>query len=157
MLRSDVANQTSPSRGLQPQNFKTIAEQFQENQFGIVQVPYLNNSNNSPTDIQETVKNIMTSLNEYNNIRPLTITTPPIGERLLGLRIIELYLPMSPTVVLKSKKEKLYVTLDFENCLTIDALVNSGAYIKAITQNELDRIKQQAPNNIFKTDDHLDF
>ena len=42
---------------------------------------------------------------------------------------------------------------DFENVLTIDALVDSGAHIRAIAQSELDRIKQQAPTNVFKVDD----
>ena len=42
----------------------------------------------------------------------------------------------------------LFVPLDFENGLTIDALVDSGAYVSAIAQKELDRIKQQAPSNV---------
>ena len=54
---------------------------------------------------------------------------------------------------LKPKKEMLYVPLDFENGLTIDALVDSGAYVSAIAQRELDRIQQQAPSNILKIDD----
>ena len=59
---------------------------------------------------------------------------------------------MSPssTVVLKRKKEMLYVPLDFENGLTIDALVDSGAYVSAIAQKELDRIQQHAPSNILE-------
>ena len=44
----------------------------------------------------------------------------------------------------------LYVPLDFENGLTIDALVDSGAYVSAIDQKELDKIKQHAPSNILK-------
>ena len=48
-------------------------------------------------------------------------------------------------------KDMLYVPLNFENGWTIDALVDSGAYVSAIAQTELDRIKQQAPANIFKT------
>ena len=51
----------------------------------------------------------------------------------------------------------LYVPLDFKNGLTIDALVDSGAYVSAIAQTELDRIKQQAPGNIFKIDDPPNF
>ena len=50
-----------------------------------------------------------------------------------------------------------YVTLDFENGLTIDALVDSGAYVSAIAQKELDRIKQQSPSNILKLDDPPNF
>ena len=61
-------------------------------------------------------------------------------------------MPLSSTFVLKRKKEILYVPLDFENGLTIDALVDSGAYVSAIAQKELDRVKQQAPSNILKID-----
>ena len=51
----------------------------------------------------------------------------------------------------------LYVPLDFENGLTIDALVDSGTYVSAIAQEELDRIKQQSPSNILKNDDPPNF
>ena len=61
------------------------------------------------------------------------------------------------TIVLKQKKEMLYVPLDFENGSTIDALVDSGAYVSAIAQKKLDRIKQQAPSNILKNDDPPNF
>ena len=61
-------------------------------------------------------------------------------------------MPLSSTIVLKRKKEMLYVPLAFENGLTIDALVDSGAYVSAIAQKELDRIQQLAPSNILKTD-----
>ena len=69
----------------------------------------------------------------------------------------ELYIPLSSTIVLKRKEEKLCVRLDFENGLTIDALVDSEAYVSAIAQTELDRIKQQAPANIFKIKDPPNF
>ena len=69
----------------------------------------------------------------------------------------ELYLPLSSTIVLKRKKEMLHVPLDFKNSLTIDALVDSGAYVSAIAQKELDRIRQQAPSNILKIDDPPNF
>ena len=51
----------------------------------------------------------------------------------------------------------LYSPLDFETGLAIDALVDSGAYVSAIAQTELDRIEQQAPANIFKIDDPPNF
>ena len=47
----------------------------------------------------------------------------------------------------------LYVPLDFQNNLTVDALVDSGEFVSAIAQNDLDTIKQKAPNNILKIDD----
>ena len=51
----------------------------------------------------------------------------------------------------------LYVPLDFKNGLTIDALVDSGAYVSAVAQKELERIKQQAPSNILKNDEPPNF
>ena len=51
----------------------------------------------------------------------------------------------------------LYVPLDFENGLTINALFDSGAYVSAIAQNKLDRIKEQSPSDILKIDDPPNF
>ena len=58
----------------------------------------------------------------------------------------EFYMPLSSTIVLK-RNEEFRVPLEFETGLTIDALVDSGAYLSAIAQKELDIIKQQAPYN----------
>ena len=69
----------------------------------------------------------------------------------------EVYLPIISTVVLKTKQEKLYVPLDFENNLTVDTLVVSGAFVNAIAQNDLGTIKLKAPNNFLKIDDHPNF
>ena len=54
----------------------------------------------------------------------------------------ELYHPLTSPVFLKRKKEMLYSPLDFENNVTVDALVDSRAYVSAIASNELDVIKQ---------------
>ena len=51
----------------------------------------------------------------------------------------------------------LYFPVDLENGLTIDAFVDSGAYVSAIAQKELDRIKQYSPINILKIDDPPNF
>ena len=51
----------------------------------------------------------------------------------------------------------LYVPLDFENNLTVDALVDSGAFVSAIAQDDLETIKKKAPNNILKIDDPPNF
>ena len=86
------------------------------------------------------------------------ITTSQTEERLVSDDFKnELYIPLSSTIVLIPEKEMLYVPLVFENGLTMDALVDWGAYVGAIVQSELDRIKQQAPANIFKIDDPLLF
>ena len=65
----------------------------------------------------------------------------------------EVYLPLISIVVLKRKQEMLYVPLNFENNLMVDALVDSGAFVSAVAQDDLDTIKQKAPNNILKIDD----
>ena len=66
-------------------------------------------------------------------------------------------MPFFSTIVLKRKKGMLYVPLHFKHGVTIDALVGSGAYVSAMAQTELDRIKQQAPANIFEVDDPPNF
>ena len=50
----------------------------------------------------------------------------------------------------------LYITLVFDKSPTIDALVDSRAFVRAIAQNELNSIKQQAPC-ILKIEDPSSF
>ena len=58
---------------------------------------------------------------------------------------------------MKRKQEMLYVPLDFENNLTVDALVDSGAFVSAIAQDDLETLKQKAPSIILKIDDPPNF
>ena len=96
----------------------------------------------------------MTTLNGDTTTPPLTTATPLIEEGLVREeQTDEVYLPLTSTVVLKRKQEMLYVPLDFENNLTVDALVDSRAFVSAIALDDLDTIKQKAPNNILKIDD----
>ena len=100
----------------------------------------------------------MTTLNGDTTIPPQTTAPPLIAERLVrDEQTNEIYLPLTSTVVLKRKQEMLYVPLDFENNLTVDALVDSGAFVSAIAQDDLDTIKQKAPNNVLKIDDPPNF
>ena len=88
-----------------------------------------------------------------DNICAPKITTSQIEERLVRDQFTnELYMPLSSTIALKRKKEMLHIPLDFENGLTIDALVDWGAYVPAIAQIELDWTKHQAPTNISRSD-----
>ena len=88
----------------------------------------------------------------------LTTATPLIEEGLVrDEQTNELYLPLTSTVVLKRKQEMLYVPLDFENNRMVDALVDSGAFVSAIAQDDLETIKQKAPNNILKIDEPPNF
>ena len=100
----------------------------------------------------------MTTSNGDTTTPPLTTATPLIEEGLMrDEQTNEVCLPLTSTVVLKRKQEMLYVPLDFENNLTLDALVDSGAVVSAIAQDYLDTIKQKAPNNILKIDDPPNF
>ena len=47
--------------------------------------------------------------------------------------------------------------LDFETNLRVDALVDSGAFVSAIVQNDLDTRKEKTQNNILKIDDPPNF
>ena len=124
------------------------------NQTGSTLVQSLNDSKKPQSEIQQRERNIIANDNGDGNISPPTITASHIEEQLVKDDITnELYIPLSSTIVLKPKKKMLYVPLDSENGLTIDALVESRAYVTAMAQSELDRIKQQAPGNIFKNDD----
>ena len=100
----------------------------------------------------------MTTPNGDTTTPPLTTATPLIEEGLArDEQTNEIYLPLTSTVVLKRKQEMVYVPLDFENNPTVDALVDSGAFVSAIAQDDLKTIKQKAPNNILKNDDPPNF
>ena len=76
---------------------------------------------------------------------PLTTATPLIEEGLVrDEQTSGVYLPLTSTVNLKRKQEMLYVPRDFENNLTVDALVDSKAFVSAIDWNDLHAIKEKA-------------
>ena len=100
----------------------------------------------------------MTSPNGDTTTPPLTTATPLIEEGLVrDEQTNEIYLPLTSTVLLKQKQEMLYVPLDFGNNLTVDALLDSGAFVSGIAQDDLETIKQKAPNNILKVNDPPNF
>ena len=133
-------------------------EQSSGNQTGNGPVLFLDYSKNYSTYTQYTEQHVVTTPNG-DTITPLLITaTPLIEERLVrDEQTNEVYLPLTSTVFLKRKQEMLCVPLDFENNLTVDALVDLGAFVSAIAQDDLETIKQKAPNNIFKIDDPPNF
>ena len=151
--RSDVESQTSPMKETSSQVCVSITEPILGNQ-----TRKLNDSKKPPPEIQRNEKNITANDIADDISFPPRITDSQIEEQLVRNDITnEHYMPLSSTIVLKRKKEMLYVPMDFENGLTIDALVDSGAYVSAIAQNELDRIKQHAPSIILKIDDPPNF
>ena len=69
----------------------------------------------------------------------------------------QIYLLLASTVVLKRKQEILYVLLELQINLTVDAVVDSGEYVSAIALNDLDTIKQNAPPAVLRIDDPPNF
>ena len=115
-------------------------------------------SNKQQDEIQRNEIGLITYGNGDDKISPPEIATSQIQEQLVRNDITnELYIPLFSTIVLKRKKEKLYVPLDFDNGLTIDALVDPGAYVSAIAQEKPDRIKQESPSNILNINDPPNF
>ena len=156
--RSDVESQTSPIKETSPQVSVSSTEPLLGDQTRSALVPSFNDSTEPSSEIQRNESDMMNSDSGDDNISPPSITISQIEEQLVRDDITnELYMPLSSTIVLKRKKEMLYVPLDFENGLTIDALVDSGAYVSTIAQKELDRIKQQSPSKILKIDDPPNF
>ena len=151
--KTNVASQTSPPKRTQAQNYVVTTEHLPGNQTGNDPLPFFNCSKNCPTDIQNSEQHVMITLNGVTTTPPLTTATPLIEAVLVkDEQTKEVYLPLTSTVNLKRKQEMLYVPVDFENNLTVDALVDSGAFVSAIVLNDLDTIKQKARNNILKND-----
>ena len=145
----------SLTKGNQSQNHVIATKQSPETQTGNEPEPFLSCSNCRPTDLQESETQTLTTRN--GNIPALTISTPLSKERLVrDEQTNEMYLTLNSMVGLKRKQELPYVPLDFGNNLTIDVLVDSGAYVSANDQNELDTIKH-APSNVLKFDDPPNF
>ena len=156
--KNDVEAQTLPIEETSSQVSGSDTEPLLENKTRSIPVQFPNDSKKQQKEIQRDEKDLKTYGNGVDNISLPEITTSQIEGRLVRDDITkELYMPLSTTIVLKRKKEMLYVPLDFKNGLTIDALVDSGAYVSAIAQKELDRIKQQAPSNILKIDEPPNF
>ena len=154
--KTTVASRTLPSKGTQPQNNVETTEQPSRNQTRFEPVTFLNCSKNCPTDIQISEQHVTTTLNGDTTTPPLTTSIPLIEEGLVREeQTKKVYLPDKrglSTVDLKRKQGMLYVPLEFKNNITVDALVDSGAFVSSIAQNDLDTIKEKAPNNILKID-----
>ena len=156
--KNDVEAQTSPIKETSSQVSGSDTESPLDNQTRSIPVQCPNDSNKQRNEIKRSKIGLITYGNADDTISPPEITTSQIQKQLVRDDITnELYMPLSSTIVLKREKKMLYVPLDFENGLKIDALVDSGAYVSVIAQKERDRIKQQAPSNILKIDDPPNF
>ena len=140
--KNDKQSQTSPIKETSSQVSGSSTEPILGDQTGITSVQCPKDSEKQQNEIQRNEIDMTTYDNGDDNMSPPVITISRIEERLVKDDITnELYMPLSSTIVLKRKKEMLYVPLDFKNGLTKDALVDSGASIGAIAQKELDSIE----------------
>ena len=122
--RTDVESQTSPIKETSTQVSVSSTEPLLGDQTRSALVPSLNDSTNPSSEIQRNEIDMMNSDSGDDNITPPAITISQIAEQLLRDDMTnELYMPLSSLIVLKRKKEMLYVPLDFENGLKIDALL----------------------------------
>ena len=122
--KNDVEAQTSPIKEVASQVSGSDKETPLENHTKSIPVQCPNDSNKQQNEIQRNEIGLTTHDNGDDNISPPEITTSQIREQLVRDDITnELYMPLSSTIVLKRKKEMLYVPLDLENGLTIDALL----------------------------------
>ena len=108
--RSDVESQTSPIKETSSQVSVSRAEPLLGNQTRSALVPSLNDSKKPGSEIQRNDIDMMTWDSGDNNISPPAITISQIEKRLVrDDSTNELYMPLSSRIVLKRKKEMLYV------------------------------------------------
>ena len=156
--KNEVESQKSAMHETSPQVSGPSTEPLPGKQTVSTPVRSLNYSKKRQYEIQRRGMKITANDNGDGKTCPPKVTNSQIEEKLVGDDITnDLHMPLSSLIDLKRKKEMVYVPLDYQNGLTIDALVHSGAYVTAIAQTELDRIKQKNPTNIFKIIDTPNF
>ena len=82
-LKTNVASQTSPPKGTQPQSHVVATEHPPGNQTGNEPVSFLICAKNSSTDIQNTEQPAVIALNGDTTTPPLTTRTPLVEEGLV--------------------------------------------------------------------------
>ena len=113
--RSDVESQTSPIKETSTQVSVSSTEPLLGDQTRSALVPSLNDSTQPSSEIQRNEIDMMNSDSGDDNITPPAITISQIAEQLLRDDMTnELYMPLSSSIVLKRKKEMLYVPLVFK-------------------------------------------
>ena len=95
-LKTNVASQTSPPKGTQPQNYVETTEQPPGNQTGHELVPFFDCSKNSTTNTQNTEQHVVTTLSGDKTTSPLTTATPLVEKKLVrDEQTNEVYLPLT--------------------------------------------------------------
>ena len=108
--KNNVEAQTSQIKETSSQVSGSDMESLLENQTRSIPVQCPYDSNNQQNEIQRNEIGFTTHANGDDNIFPPEITTSQIQEQFVRDDITnELYMPLSSTIVLKRKKEMLYV------------------------------------------------
>ena len=114
--KNDVEAQTPPKKETSSQVSGSDTESSLDNQTRSIPVQCPNDSNKQQNEIQRNEIGLITYGNGVDTISPPEITVSQIQEQLVRDDMTnEFYMPLSSTIVLKRKKEMLYVPLDFEN------------------------------------------
>ena len=113
---SEAESQTSTNKVTSPQVSVSNTEPLLGNQTRSPLVLSLNDSKKPSSEIQGKQTDKTTCDSGDSNISPPPITVSQIEEGLVrDDSTNELYMPLSSIIVLKRKKEMLYVPLDFKN------------------------------------------
>ena len=114
--KNDVEVQTSPIKETSSEVSGSHTELLLQNQTRSIPVQCPNDSKKQQNEIQRNGIGLITYGNGDDTISPPELTPLQIQEQLMRDDITnELYMPLSCTIVLKRKKEMLFVPLDFDN------------------------------------------
>ena len=112
-FQTRLASQTSPPKGTQLLNYVVATEQPPRNQTGNEPVPFLNCSNNRPTDIQNSEQHVTTTPTGDTTYPPLTMTSLIEEGLVRDEQTNEVYLLLTSPVVLKRKQQMLLLASGF--------------------------------------------
>ena len=90
-----------------------------------------------PGTLQQDDRNSLLQL-DPNQLANITTTNNPTGEQ---------YLPLFSAIFLKQKRRMFFAPMDFQH-FSIDALIDSGALVNCMLENEYQKLKNMSPNNI---------
>ena len=80
---------------------------------------------------------------DANQLENITTTNNPTGEQCL---------PIFSAIALKQKRRMLFAPMDFQH-FSIDALIDSGALVNCMPENEYQKLKNMSPTKILKESD----
>ena len=109
------------------------------------------NNENAPDDnltsqTTEDVTHKTTTTSTFHNDFPTALNSI---KAYITERDGDTYIPLHSTIVLKNRRRMLYLPLEFEK-LTMDGLIDSGAFINAMSWSDYNAIKMNSDNCVIK-------